>query len=262
MNRLEKKYPLKGFMDIHLHTAPDDQPRLLSDLEAAEAALNEKMRAIVLKSHGEPTSGRSAIAQVATGMKVFGGVCLNRSVGGLNVDAVKTAAALGGKIIWLPTKDRMEFNFKKDRESLESIFTVIAENDLVLATGHLSVGDIFPVLDLAKSYQLENIIVNHPLTSVVGASLDEQQEMSRKAFLEHCYVACLPRHDHISPETIAQAIKEIGSRRTILATDLGQKHNMRPTDGFKLFINTLMDYGVSWKDIKNMCIRNPYQIFF
>jgi hypothetical protein len=262
MNRLEKKYPLKGFMDTHLHTAPDNQPRLITDLEAAEAALKEKMRAIVLKSHVEPTSGRAAIAQIATGMKVLGGVCLNRSVGGLKVAAVKTAATQGGKIIWLPTKDRMEFDFKKDWESLESIFTMIAENDLILATGHLRVGDIFQVLDLARSSQIENIIVNHPLTRVVGASLDEQKEMSRKAFLEHCYVACLPRHDHLNPETIAQAINEIGSRKTILATDLGQKHNMHPTDGFKLFINTIMEYGVSWKDIKKMCIRNPYRIFF
>ncbi|MCE5214679.1 MAG: DUF6282 family protein [Methanobacterium sp.] len=257
MNKLEKKYPLKGFMDTHLHTAPDIQPRLLTDLEAAEAALKEKMRAIVIKSHVEPTSGRAAITQQATGMKVFGGVCLNSNVGGLNVDAVKTAAALGGKIIWLPTISKYMF-----KESLEDILTIIAENDLILATGHLSVPEIFQVLDLAKSSQVKNIIINHPLTRVVGASLDEQKEMSRTAFLEHCYVACLPRHDQLDPQMIAQAIKEIGPRKCILATDLGQRHNMHPVEGFKLYINTMMEYGVSWKDIKTMCIRNPYQLFF
>ena len=103
MNRLEKKYPLKGFIDTHLHTAPDNRPRLLTDVEASRAARDEKMRGIVIKSHIEPTSGRALLAQKETNFKVFGGVSLNDGVGGYNVDAVKASASLRGKIVWLPT---------------------------------------------------------------------------------------------------------------------------------------------------------------
>jgi hypothetical protein len=97
---------------------------------------------------------------------------------------------------------------------------------------------------------------------VVGASIGEQKEMSRKAYLEHCYVACLPRHDLLDPHVIAKAIKEIGPRRCILATDLGQKHNIEPVLGFKSFISMMMELKVSWKDIRRMCLINPYKLLF
>lgn len=265
MNKSEKKYPLKGFIDTHLHTAPDIQPRLINDIEAAKTALNEKMGAVVIKSHVEPTSGRARLAQQATGCKVFGGVCLNSSVGGLNVDAVKTSAAMGGKVVWLPTITRKLIDadfYGNNQEVLEDIFTTIIDHDLILATGHLRVEDIFQVLDQAVSMGVEKIIINHPLTRVVGATIPEQKEMSRKAYLEHCYVACLPHHDHLDPAIMARAIKDIGAKRCIMATDLGQMHNPHPNLGFKRFIDDMLNQGISWRDIKIMCRENPYSLFF
>lgn len=260
MNRLEKKYPLEGFIDTHIHTAPDDRPRILSDIGAAEAASNERMRAIVIKSHVEPTSGRARIVREATGFNVFGGVCLNNSVGGLNLDAVKTAASIGGKVIWLPTI--FYADIKLDYGVLEDIFTVIVENDLVLATGHLGVEDIFQVLDMARSMGLEKLIVNHPLTRVVGASIEEQKEMARNAYMEHCYVACMEKHDQLDLKVVAEAIKEVGARRCIMATDFGQYHNPYPTEGFKMYIKAMMDEGVSQKEIGVMGITNPSKLLF
>ncbi len=264
MNRLEERYPLKGFMDTHLHTAPDIKPRLLNDVEAAEAASREKMAAIVLKSHVEPTSGRASIARKQTGFQVFGGVCLNSSVGGLNPDVVKTAASMGGKVVWLPTlsRDEIDLTRKENRDKLEDVLTVVKENDLILATGHLQVADIFQVLDLAGSLGLQKVLVNHPLTRVVGATIEEQKEMARKAYLEHCYVACLPGHDGLDPKRISQAIKEVGAHRCILATDLGQKHNPDPTTGFKAFIRAMMELGIGWKEVELMCQTNPRRLLY
>ena len=261
MNRLEKKYPLKGFIDTHLHTAPDSKPRLLSDVEAARKARLEKMRAVVIKSHTEPTSGRASIARQETNFKVFGGICLNRSVGGYNAEAVKAAAAMDGKIVWLPTISR-DLSLKDNWQHLEEIINIIRANDMVLATGHLGVTDILDVLDIASSLGLEKIMVNHPLTRVVGASVEEQREMSRKAYLEHCYVACLPGHDLLDPAIIAESIKKIGARRCILATDLGQSDNPTPAEGFKSFISMMLGYGISYREIRQMCLINPYKIFF
>lgn len=262
MNR--SRNSLEGFIDTHLHTAPDVKPRLLNDLEAAETASQEKMGAIVIKSHLEPTSGRAAIARIQTGFEVFGGVCLNSSVGGLNVDAVKTAASMGGKVVWLPTisRDEIDFTLQKTWDKLEDILTVIAEKDLILATGHLQVADIFRVMDLAGNRGVKKIIINHPLTRVVGASVEEQKEMSGKAYMEHCYVACLPGHDGLDPEEIAKAIKEVGASRCILATDLGQIDNPHPTSGFKVFIETMMELGISKKEVELMCRVNPGHLLY
>ncbi len=264
MNRLESKYPLKGFIDTHLHTAPDVKPRLLDDMEAAGAAKRELMAAIVIKSHAEPTSGRAYIARKQTGFPVFGGVCLNSSVGGLNVGAVKTAAQMGGKVVWLPTASPDEVDFKDEasQDKLEDIIQVVEDEDMVLATGHLQVDEIFHVLDMAGSMGHDKIIVNHPLTRVVGATIDEQKEMSRRAYLEHCYVACMPKHDGLPPEKIAEAILEVGVRRCILATDFGQIHNPNPVIGFKEFIKAMVGLGISPKEVEVMCQVNPQQLFF
>ncbi len=264
MNRLEKKYPLKGFIDTHLHTAPDNKPRLLTDIEAARKARFEKMRAVVIKSHIEPTAGRAVLAQKQTNFKVFGGVSLNDSVGGYNTNAVRASASLGGKVVWLPTisRDKEDLALKNNWDKLEEILNIILENDMILATGHLKVADIFQILDQASSMGLEKIIVNHPLTGVVGANIEEQKEMSRKAYLEHCYVACLPRHDQLDVSIIVKSIKEVGHRKCILATDLGQLHNIEPVDGFKSFISKMMKFKVSNKEIKQMCLINPYKLFF
>lgn len=96
---------LAGLIDLHIHSAPDVRARLLDDAAVARQAADAGMRAIVLKSHVTVTADRATLAERATGgaIRVFGGVALNRPVGGLNPFAVRTALQLGGRIVWLPT---------------------------------------------------------------------------------------------------------------------------------------------------------------
>ena len=61
-----------------------------------------------------------------------------------------------------------------DWAKVEDILQIVAENEMVLATGHLKPEDIFVLIDMAKSMGIWKIVVNHPLTRVVGASMDEQ----------------------------------------------------------------------------------------
>jgi hypothetical protein len=253
-----KGIKLNGFLDTHIHTAPDIKPRILNDINAAKEAKNEGMSAIVIKSHVEPTAGRAKIAGEISNFNVIGGVCLNLSVGGLNPEAVRVTAAIGGKIIWFPTISAPDI---KNYEKVEEILNIIADEDLVLGTGHLKPEKIFSLIDHAKSANISKIIVNHPLTGVVGASIDEQKEMSRHAYLEHCFVACMEKHDNLDPKVIADAIKEIGPKRCIMATDFGQAHNPKPIEGMKMFIDYMVKYGVKKKHINEMCIQNPSKLF-
>lgn len=259
MENLKDKNLLEGFIDTHIHTSPDIKPRILNDIEAACEAKQEKMRAIVIKSHVESTAGRAQIAEIMSKFKVIGGVCLNSSVGGLNPDTVKITAGLGGKIVWFPTISAPHISITY--ENTESILNIIAEKELVLATGHLKPNDIFSLLDHAKSLKIEKIIINHPLTGVVGATIEEQKEMSKQAYLEHCFVACMEKHDNLDPKVIADAIKEIGPERCIIATDFGQAHNPAPVEGMKMFVNTMNQYGIKHEDINKMCIHNPSKLF-
>jgi len=249
---------LEDLLDTHIHTAPDPKPRILSDVDAANQAKIEGMGAIVLKSHLESTAGRARIASQVSDFQVIGGVTLNNSVGGLNPDAVEAAALHGGRIVWMPTINHNQI--KLDEEKLISILNMVRDYDLALATGHLNPEEIFFLLDQARSLQIRKIIVNHPLTRVVGATLEEQKEMSRYAYLEHCLVACMPLHDGLNPAVIRDVIQEVGADRCIMATDFGQVHNPSPVVGMQMFIRQMMELGIKWDDIQKMCRENPTKL--
>lgn len=255
-------------VDTHIHTSPDIKPRIMDDLEAAKQAKNQGMKSIILKCHVESTTGRSHLVRKLTGFDVFGGICLNSTVGGLNPDAVESAAQMNAKIVWMPTislpklKKNIVEGIHGKNDSLEQIFHLISQYDMVLATGHLKSEYIFPLLDMARSLNIKKVIINHPLTGVVGATLEEQKEMSKYAYLEHCFVACMPKHDHLAVERISEAINFVGSKKCIMATDFGQKHNPLPINGLKMFIYWMMENGVSKKQIETMCSLNPLELFY
>src|SRR6185436_12841626 len=76
---------LAGTIDIHVHSDPDNVPRINDGLEAAKLARSKGMRGIVLKNHYDPTAGLAFLARKeAPGLEVFGGIDLNLTVGGMN----------------------------------------------------------------------------------------------------------------------------------------------------------------------------------
>ena len=100
---------LRGAVDIHVHSNPDKVPRVLDGIEAAQLAKERGLRAIVLKSHFDPTAGLALLARKATpGIEVFGGIDLNLPVGGMNVHAVEHMAQANGgfgRVVWMSTFD-------------------------------------------------------------------------------------------------------------------------------------------------------------
>ena len=80
---------LDGVIDIHVHSAPDNVARSIDSIDVAKLARTRGMRAIVLKSHYEPTATMAFIVRKEVpGIEVFGGIDLNLTVGGMNAAAV------------------------------------------------------------------------------------------------------------------------------------------------------------------------------
>src|SRR5436305_11303231 len=76
---------LNGVIDIHVHSDPDSVPRSIDAIDLARLAKERGMRGLVLKNHYEPTTSLAyVVAKVVPGISVFGGIDLNRSVGGVN----------------------------------------------------------------------------------------------------------------------------------------------------------------------------------
>ena len=153
---------LRGAIDIHVHADPDNVPRSLDGLEAARFARDKGMRAIVLKSHFDPTAGLALLARKAVpGIEVFGGIDLNLPVGGMNAHAVDHMARVNGgwgRIVWMSTFDsenqarasksnapyvRVSQNGALLPET-KAVIAAIAKHGFVLASGHVSAQEALP----------------------------------------------------------------------------------------------------------------------
>src|ERR1700726_1264738 len=100
---------LKGVIDIHAHVDADSMPRSIDAIDLAKLAKQRGMRGLVLKNHYESTAALAYIVRKEVpGIEVFGGIDLNRSVGGINPAAVERMVLMKGgwgKVVWMPTFD-------------------------------------------------------------------------------------------------------------------------------------------------------------
>src|SRR5271163_5289192 len=88
---------LAGAIDMHAHSDPDGVPRSIDAIDLARLAKSRGMRAIVLKNHYEPTASLAyLVRKEVPGIEIFGGVDLNRSVGGVNPAAIERMVLVKG----------------------------------------------------------------------------------------------------------------------------------------------------------------------
>ncbi len=268
---------LKGAIDIHIHIGPDPhRRRRVTAYEAAIQAKEAGMRGIVLKSHDYITTPIAfLLQQMISGLEIYGGLSLDFEVGGLNPYAVEMAGKIKTKIVWMPTfsSDWNRQLHKKEERGITildqggrilpvvlEIMRLIKKYEMTLATGHLSTPEIFILLDEAQKIDLKRIIVTHPLSLSYGcrATLEEQKRMVRDGvFIEHCFVSTMPTSDRLDPQLIAEAVRAVGVEHCILSTDFGQIFNPPPVEGMRMYIETMLRYGLSEEEIATMIRKNP-----
>src|SRR5207244_901979 len=97
---------IQGGYDLQVHVAPDVIERRTDDVDLAKDFLAHGLKGFVLKSHYIPTAERAkVVARAVPGIKSYGAITLNHSVGGLNPVALEIAGRSGAKIVWFPTVD-------------------------------------------------------------------------------------------------------------------------------------------------------------
>ena len=123
---------LKGVIDMHVHSNPDIRHRAYDDFELTEAAVRVGARAIVIKTHQGTTVDRAYLCnryneRVHGGdndFTMFGGVTMNRQVGGINPAAVESGLKLGAKVIWLPTQSARNHLVKNKADTTNCVDVV------------------------------------------------------------------------------------------------------------------------------------------
>ncbi|HJZ78534.1 MAG TPA: DUF6282 family protein, partial [Vicinamibacterales bacterium] len=270
---------LRGTIDIHVHSDPDNVPRSLDGIEAAKQARARGMRAIVLKNHYDPTAGLAYLARKeAPGLEVFGGIDLNLTVGGMNAAAVEhlTQVAGGwGRIVWMSTFDA-ENQVRYSKESrpfvtvarngallpeTRAVIAAIAKHRLVLATGHVSADEALMLLREGRQQGVEHMVVTHAMMAPVLMDVAKMQEAARTgAFVEFVGGSLTAADAAERVDRMADAIRRVGPQFCIVSSDLGQKGNALPTDGFAAFLLALRSKGLSVSDVDRMSKQNPAKL--
>src|ERR1700752_3594099 len=194
---------LRGTIDIHVHSDPDNVPRSVDGLEAARQARARGMRGVVLKNHYESTAGLAYLARkAASGLEVFGGIDLNLTVGGMNAIAVEhmTQVAGGwGRLVWMSTFDaENQVRFSKENRPFvrvsrngellpetKAVIAAIVEHNLVMATGHVSPSEALMLLGEGRRQGAEHMVVTHAMNPPVSMDIAQMQNAAKEgAFIE------------------------------------------------------------------------------
>jgi Family of unknown function (DUF6282) len=284
---------IRGAIDMHVHVGPDVIPRRCDAVDLARDFERHGLDGFVIKSHYVPTADHaSTVCRIVPDLQVEGAITLNHAVGGLNPAAVEVSARLGARVVWMPTVDAAnEWSGRSagspapawgafhDRlrarpgypapialleggrltEAAEQCLEVIAEHDLVLATGHIARDEIFAVVKRARTLGVSSIMVTHAEFPSVDLSADDQVALADMgALIEHCYTTAYT--GKTSWETVFANLRATGPEAAIMSTDLGQAANPPVADGLADFAERLLDAGFTTTHVRQMAVVNPSRL--
>jgi hypothetical protein len=267
---------LEGVIDLHTHSDPDIVPRSIDGLSLVRLAKQRGLRGIVLKNHYEPTVSMAFLARREVPViEVFGGIALNRAVGGVNPAAVERFAKVKGglgKIVWMPTFDA-EHQVRSDKTQrpfvavsrggkllpeVLDVIDLIAKYHLVLATGHSSPVESLMLIREAGRRGVKHVVVTHPLNNSINMSLEQmKQAAALGAMLEFVGSGIYGQQKEREPKDFSDAMRAVGYDRVILASDFGQAGNPLPPDGLEIVMRLLRAEGVPAEAIERMTRKNP-----
>jgi Family of unknown function (DUF6282) len=248
---------VNGFVDLHVHSAPSLLPRHADDRGTAAAARRAGVTTIVLKAHEGSTAERAALL----GNGAVGGIVLNSPVGGANPDAVRVAAQLGARIVWMPTISALCHQQAQQNDELSvhrglkfatvpvctdgrldqrwgEVFEEVASADMVLASGHVSLDEALIAFTLARQLGVRRLLVNHPLMPFLGWRNDHATAlMDLEAHIELGVLPDLVAGGHVSPTE--RLVRCFPAERLVFGSDLG--HTDFPTfeDGLRDWVPRL-----------------------
>lgn len=270
---------LSGAIDIHVHSYPDNVERSVDGVEASILARSGGMRGIVLKNHYDPTAGMVyMVRKQVPGLDIFGGIDLNLPVGGMNVAAVDHMTQVTGgwgRIVWMSTFDaENQVRYSKQNRPFvrvssngellpetKAVIASIAKHNLVLATGHVSPVEGLMMLKEGHRLGVQHMVVTHAIKAPVLMSVPQMQEATKEgAFIEFSGGSLALPEAPALMDTFVDDIRKAGPEFCIISSDLGQKGNALPPEGFAAIIAALRGRGLTEQQLDVMTKRNPARL--
>ena len=287
---------LEGSYDLHVHPNPDTKVRAFDDYELLKDLDFLNMAGAVIKLQQGSTCGRAWIANKYSGAKarLYGSICMNHGVGGLNPVALEVAVEMGVKMVWMPTRSSaFDQTFNEESKRVEGLYilnekgklkkevyaimSIIKENDLIMSTGHLSLEETVALCKEARKMDIKTIMT-HPEYERSYVPLDIQCEMAKlgvyieKLWLMVIEINSKTQKPWISVEGMAESMKRIGADHVIMGSDGGpigylKAREHRGPFGYPTarensygFVETMLHQGISEQDLKIMMCRNNKEL--
>lgn len=283
---------LNGAIDLHVHAGPSVARREVDAGDMLKEAVKYGYRAFVVKDHYFPTMMSANLVEKHLGdqnVKVFGGICLNNSVGGINLKAVDAAYGMGAKFVCMPTVSTYHHAYKHQGghflgagklaveeklmtyidasgkllpEVMEVLRFIAAKPDLMLYTGHGSLREVGALVEVAAAAGVKKILVNHPFY-LVEAGIEDMVRWSKLgAYIEVNAVVFRPtKANRVPMETAGQVFAKVPIEQIVLDSDYGQQGNGSPAEGLGKYIQRLQEeLGVSDRQIEIALKQNPAKL--
>jgi len=270
---------LNGVIDIHVHADPDSVPRSIDAIDLARLAKERGMRALVLKNHYEPTASLAyVVRKEVPGIEIFGGIDLNRTVGGVNPAAVERMTMMKGgwgRVVWLPTFDaENQVRYSKENRpfvsvsrngellpEVKEVIALAAKHQLLLETGHSSPEECLMIVREARRQGVAHVVVTHAMQAPVHMNIEQMRAAAKEgAFLEFVYNGLIGPKPEYRIADYTKAIRAVGPQWCILASDLGQAANPLHPDGLAAFFAALRKDGFSQAEVDLMSKTNPARV--
>lgn len=277
-------------IDLHVHIDLEFSDTYLRKREPewewlpkAEAA---GMRGALLKSHWWPTAvALPYIQQLYHGpTTLWSSVVLNPVVGGAELWAAEAAAAMGARVVFLPTwgschdvENPGGFIFQHLKRAYSTFdpaqvqgIQFLDENgklnarghellefchasDLSLATGHVNWQESMAFIEEAYRRGYERLIFTHPLVHTPLDALRQAAEWG--AWIEICWTNIQP--GRMDPTKCVQLMRDVGLDHMFASTDYFRPTQPNPPELFRYMLGTLYDAGLTREDVRQVAATNP-----
>lgn len=283
---------MQGAIDLHVHPGPSLMPRAVDHIDAVQQAAAAGMKAVLLKDHYYPTMPIATLinSHYPSGCTAIGAIVLNNPVGGLNPSAVDYALKQGARVVWMATahaQNHMDHDKKEGglafpknsrktvepigatlidetgevRDEVKLILDLIAEADACVSGGHHHISELFPFYEEAKRRGVKRLFLNHPTYVNEGSFQDIQQLTRMGVMMEHSICMFIPSvFQQFDGEHLKAVIDAGGVENTFMGSDLGQKNNPSPVEGFRQIIAMLLDLGYGEDAIRAMVGGNAARL--
>jgi len=140
----------------------------------------------------------------------------------------------------------------------KAVIAAVAKHELILGSGNISAEETLLVFREGQRLGVRHMIATHGMAAPTFLTIEQAKEAAKLgAFIEIVGGNLAGKDAQMKIDRFAEQIRGIGPASVIMASDLGQKANALPPEGFAVFIDAMRKKGFTDQELDVMTRKNP-----